>query len=108
MLDKHQSPERKPESAAEPIEPSERLRSRWWGSLGTFEARSKRREGGGGARDARRQPRKPFAEAMEAAAVWVRRQRDKRMQPASEIVSGILDRLGPTQATDGPRRVVVV
>lgn len=45
---------------------------------------------------------------MAAAAVWVRRQRDKRLQPASEVVSGILDRLGPTLAADAPRRVVVV
>jgi LmbE family N-acetylglucosaminyl deacetylase len=45
---------------------------------------------------------------MEAAAVWVRRQRDKRLHPASEVVSGILDRLGPQQAPDAPRKVVVV
>jgi hypothetical protein len=45
---------------------------------------------------------------MSAAAVWVRRQRDKRLQPASEVVSGILDRLGPTPTPDAPRRVVVV
>jgi LmbE family N-acetylglucosaminyl deacetylase len=50
----------------------------------------------------------PFAEAMSAAALWVRRQRDKRLQPASEIVSGILNRLGPTPAADAPRRVLVI
>lgn len=46
---------------------------------------------------------------MSAAAVWVRRQRDKRLQPASDIVSAILDKLG-TQTTGeaGARRVVVI
>jgi LmbE family N-acetylglucosaminyl deacetylase len=105
MLDKHQSSQ--PKQGSAPIEPSERLRSRWWGALGTFDARSKARVGAA-AHDARRAPRKPFAEAMEAAAVWVRRQRDKRLQPASEVVSGILDRLGPQRVSDAPRRVVVV
>src|ERR1044071_3887188 len=100
MLDKHQSSQLERGSA--PIEPSERQRSRWWGALGTFDARTKPRGGADMARDARRAPRKPFSEAMSAAAVWVRRQRDKRLQPASEVVSGILDRLGPVQATDAP------
>jgi LmbE family N-acetylglucosaminyl deacetylase len=49
-----------------------------------------------------------FAEAMNAAALWVKRKRDKRLQPASEIVSGILDRIGPAPSPDGPRRVLVV
>lgn len=40
--------------------------------------------------------------------MWVRRQRDKRLHPASEVVSGILDRLGPTPVSDAPRRVLVV
>jgi len=106
MLDKHQSSE--PASDAAPIEPSDRLRSRWWGALGTFDARSKPRSGASSPRDARRTPRKPFSEAIEAAAVWVRRQRDKRLQPASEVVAGILDRLGPLPAPDAPRRVVVI
>lgn len=46
---------------------------------------------------------------MSAAAVWVRRQRDKRLQPASDIVSAILDKLG-TQTTGeaGARRLVVI
>jgi LmbE family N-acetylglucosaminyl deacetylase len=104
MLDKHQSSQPGPASA--PIEPTERLRSRWWGALGTFEARTGARAGL--TRDARREPRRPFSDAMAAAAVWVRRQRDKRLQPASEVVSGILDRLGPVPAADAPRRVVVV
>ena len=106
MLDKHQSSQ--PVPGAEPIEPSERLRSRWWGSLGTFDARRKPRNTNGAATDARREPRRPFADAMNAAAIWVRRQRDKRLQPASEVVSGVLDRLGPLQASDAPRRVVVI
>src|SRR3954468_1030865 len=106
MLDKHQSSQ--PEREGAPVEPGERLRSRWWGSLGTFDARRKPRTGIAAPRDARPGPRKPCAEGMEAAAIWVRRQRDKRLQPASEVVSGILDRLGPVQATDAPRRVVVV
>src|SRR5829696_1947952 len=104
MLDKHQSSQPEPEAA--PIEPSERQRSRWWGALGTFEARQTPRNGV--TREARSAPRRPFSEAIEAASLWVRRQRDKRLQPASEIVSGILDRLGPTMAPDAPRRVVVV
>ena len=105
MLDKHQSSEPEPESA--PIAPSERMRSRWWGTIGTFEGRRQRRANEP-ARENRRAPRKPFAEAMEAAAIWVRRQRDKRLQPASEVVSGILDRLSPQAAPDTPRRVAVV
>lgn len=106
MLDKHQSSQ--PEPGAAPIEPNERQRSRWWGTLGSFDARKTPRNGITVPRDARRVPRRPFSEAMEAAAIWVRRQRDKRLQPASEIVSGILDRLGPAQSPDAPRRVVVV
>src|SRR5688572_30540634 len=107
MLDKHQSSQ--PVTGdSPPIEPTERLRSRWWGALGTFEARQTPRNGTSAPDDARRAPRKPFAEAMSAAALWVRRQRDKRLQPASEIVSGILDRLGPTPASDAPRRVLVI
>ena len=101
MLDKHQSSQ--VESSA-PVEPSERLRSRWWGALGTFEARQGTRTSA----ESRRVERRPFAEAMSAAALWVKRQRDKRLQPASEVVSGILDRLGPTPAPDAPRRVLVV
>jgi len=101
MLDKHQSSQ--VESSA-PIEPSERLRSRWWGALGTFEAR----QGPRTSAELRREARRPFAEAMSAAALWVKRQRDKRLQPASEVVSGILDRLGPAPAPDAPRRVLVV
>jgi LmbE family N-acetylglucosaminyl deacetylase len=103
-MDKHQSSQ--PEPVAAPVEPSERLRSRWWGALGTFDSRKAPRVGA--AADARQAPRMPFAEAVTAAAVWVRRQRDKRLQPASEIVSGILDRLGPIPVSDSPRRVLVV
>lgn len=105
MLDKHQS---SPESDPAPIEPNERQRSRWWGALGTFDARRTPRDGISVITEKRRAPRRPFSEAMEAAAVWVRRQRDKRLQPASEVVAGILDRIGPTPAEDSPRRVVVI
>jgi len=56
----------------------------------------------------RKGPRRPFAEAMAAAAVWVRRQRDKRLQPASDIVSTILHKLGAGKDEAGARRVVVI
>jgi N-acetylglucosamine malate deacetylase 2 len=105
MLDKHQTPEPAPPSEA--IHPSERARSRWWGNLGSIEVRQTPRDSGPAER--RRAPRTPFADAMSAAALWVRRQRDKRLQPASDIVGTILDKIG-TQSTGeaGARRVVVI
>ncbi|MEO5568890.1 MAG: PIG-L family deacetylase [Gemmatimonadaceae bacterium] len=50
----------------------------------------------------------PVADAVSAAAVWVRKQRDKRMQPASDIVSSILDKLGATHTGEASARRVVV
>jgi LmbE family N-acetylglucosaminyl deacetylase len=44
---------------------------------------------------------------LTAAALWIRKRRDARAQPASEVVSAILDRMG-TEAGDQPARRVAV
>ena len=107
MMDKHQISQ--PDAPAEPINPGERTRSRWWGAIGAIEARKTPAEGVAGPRERRSVPRTAFADAMSAAAVWVRRQRDKRLQPASDIVSAILDKLGTHSTGEaGARRLVVI
>ena len=105
MLDKHQTPESA--AAPEAVHPSERARTRWWGSLGAIEVRQSQRDSGPAER--RRASRTPIGDAVSAAALWVRRQRDKRLQPASDVVGAILDKLG-TESTGeaGARRVVVI
>jgi N-acetylglucosamine malate deacetylase 2 len=105
MLDKHQTPESS--APSEPIHPSERARSRWWGNIGSIEVRQAPRDNVPAER--RSAPRTPFGDAMSAAALWVRRQRDKRLQPASDIVSTILDKIGTDSTGEaGARRVVVI
>lgn len=107
MLDKHQTSQ--PDPASGPIEPSERLRARWWGAIGAVETRKTPRAGTPAPEGPNPAPaRTPFAEAVSAAAVWVRRQRDKRLQPASEIVSSILDGIGAAPRADGSARRVAV
>lgn len=101
MQHKHQADTQSPVTTPQPVEPSERTRSRWWGAIGTFEAR-KASPGGPST------PRERRSSARSAAAVWIRRQRDKRMTPASDIVSSILDRIGPEARPDSPRKVLII
>jgi LmbE family N-acetylglucosaminyl deacetylase len=105
MLDKHQSSQ----PATAKIDPGERTRVRWWGAAGAIEARKTPRHGMPAIYDsAWRTAQMPVGEAFTAAATWIRKQRDKRREPASEVVSAILDRVGTPGAAASARRVVVV
>src|SRR4051794_1093084 len=105
MLHKHQSSE--PSSAD--IDPGERTRARWWGAPGAIETRKTPRTGMPAVYDAaRRTAQMPVGEAIGAAATWIRKQRDKRLQPATEVVSAILDKIGTPGAATQARRVVVI
>lgn len=119
MPDKHST---EPQQPTAPGPPSDRTRSRWWGSIGSIDARKTPRDGtpqpdAAAARAPKSPPLAepgraptwtPFADAVSAATTWVRNQRDKRMQPASDIVSAILDKLGAEHTGDGAARRVVV
>lgn len=107
MHDKHQT---RPQQPADIAPPSERTRSRWWGSIESIDARKTPRDGvpRPDAVSARAETWAPLADAVSAAAVWVRKQRDKRAQPASDVVSAILDKLGASHTGESAARRVVV
>jgi LmbE family N-acetylglucosaminyl deacetylase len=50
----------------------------------------------------------PIANAVSAAALWIRKQRDKRHTPASTVVNAILDKMGGVDGTAQVARHVVV
>src|SRR4051812_6342301 len=105
MMDKHQTSQ--PVSA--PVDPGERTRTRWWGAVGAIEARKTPRHGMPAVYDAaKRTAQMPVGEALGAAATWIRKQRDKRLQPASDVVSAILDKIGTPGAATQARRVAVI
>jgi LmbE family N-acetylglucosaminyl deacetylase len=105
MLNKHQTSQ--PSSAE--IDPGERTRTRWWGAPGTIDARKRPRHGVPAFYDtARRTAQMPVGEAIGVAATWIRKQRDKRLQPASDVVSSILDKIGTPGVAAQARRVVVI
>src|SRR3954471_23242603 len=105
MLNKHQTSQ----PASADIDPGERARTRWWGAAGSIDARKTPRHGMPAVYDAaRRTAQMPVGEALGVAATWIRKQRDKRLQPASEVVSTILDKIGTPGVAAEARRVVVI
>jgi LmbE family N-acetylglucosaminyl deacetylase len=96
-----------PQEAQVP-DPDERTRSRWWGTPGAVRVRRTPRPGtitvtNGGA------PRRDLvASALSAAAVWIRKQRDKRATPAADVVSAILDRIGTSKDIAVARNIAVI
>jgi LmbE family N-acetylglucosaminyl deacetylase len=86
--------------------PSERMWSRWWGTPGAIRSRKTPRPGEFSTYDPPR--RDPVASAISAAAVWIRKQRDKRAAPAADVVARILDRLGTAESGVAAANVVVI
>lgn len=92
---------------------SERVRTRWWGSSASVIVRKRPRpslnsedgqNGDGGASPTR----DPIADVVAAAALWIRKKRDKRVAPASDVVTAILDKLGAASGTGEVARHVAV
>ena len=93
-----------------PHVPSARARSRWWGALTSIPVRKGGREGAAPSapRSGQLTQRDSIADAVSAAALWIRKKGDKRTSAATDVVASILDKLGAADGTGEVARHVAV